>query len=368
MIDKSEITEQSDKIENYTMGLIREYSSGLNRFFLITAMFALLLLLAVLWFIVKGSVKKAKEFAAPIQMLTDGTVEIAKGNLEKKLSIRTGDELETLAENFNRMTEELSAHVENLAKSAAKRERIETELSVATKIQAGMLPKVDAPFLGREDFELAALMHPAREVGGDFYDFYLLDGNHLVVTVADVSDKGVPAALFMAISKTVLKENLLYNGNPGELGAVFEATNDTLAASNDADMFVTVFTGVLDTKTGEFVYVNAGHNPPVIKGEGRCEYLPKPENTIIGFFAGLSYQAGSIRLKRGDMLFLYTDGVTEARNAQKEFFGNGRLLEVAENFSGNAENDVGKAYGAVNAYAGDAVQSDDITMLALVYK
>jgi sigma-B regulation protein RsbU (phosphoserine phosphatase) len=211
------------------------------------------------------------------------------------------------------------------------------------------------------------MMNPAKEVGGDFYDFYFLDDSHLAITVADVSDKGVPAALFMVITKTLLKENLLFAGDSMKLGKVFEETNDTLVNSNEENMFVTVFSGVLDTNTGNFVYVNAGHNPPIIKRDGNCSYLEKADYPVMGAIEGLPYNVSMISLKKGDSLFLYTDGVTEAMNTERKLFGEQRLLNALKISAGSAENDINKVYATVKEYAGSAVQSDDITMLEIIY-
>lgn len=367
LTDRKIITNSSDRIESYTMGLINGYYEDLEKFFIVMALVAAGLFVIVLYFIIKANKKMAQNLASPIKLLTEGVSEIAKGNLNKELSIKTGDELETLANNFNSMTKELSLYMKNLAESTAKSERIETELSVATRIQVGMLPCGDNTFPERDDFDLAALMRPAREVGGDFYDFYLMDEEHLVITIADVSDKGVPAALFMVIAKTILKETILYDKDSENLGKVFETANITLANSNEANMFVTVFTGILNTKTGEFIYVNAGHNPPIIMSEGKCSYIRRAENPIIGVIEHLNFKTSKLNLKHGDSIFLYTDGVTEARNTDEEFFGEERLLNVVQKLSETAESDIRVVYDAVKDYANGAVQSDDITLLELKF-
>lgn len=368
IMDKAFVTESSDKIENYTMEIISEYKNGLYKFFFIMTVVGVILFIGVLWFIIRENIKRAKEFAKPIKILTDGAAEIAKGNLNKKITVNTGDELEMLADTFNGMTKDLSAYMDNLAKTAAEKERIETELSVGTKIQAGMLPDGDEQFKDRNDFDLAALMHPAREVGGDFYDFYLLDENHLVITVADVSDKGVPAALFMVIAKTLLKETLVYANDAQKLGEVFENANESLTQSNKANMFVTVFTGILNLHSGEFIYANAGHNPPIIKSGGECKYLEKAVNPILGAVEGLRFKTVKLVLNPGDALFLYTDGVTEARNKEQDFFGEERLIKTAEKFGNDAKADIESAYKAVKEYVAGASQSDDITMLEVIYR
>ena len=367
VINQDEILEGGKRIEAYVSKLFKDYNDNRENFIILTIMAAFLLFIVTLYPIWKVNVKMAKGFAAPIKVLTDGVQEISDGNLKKKLFIKTGDEIEILAENVNNMTDKLSEYMENLSKTIAQKQRIETELSVGTRIQSGMLPNGHNPYPARKDFNLAAMMQPAKEVGGDFYDFYFLDENHLAITVADVSDKGVPAALFMVITKTLLKENLLFIGDPEKLGKVFEETNDTLVNSNEENMFVTVFSGVLDTNTGNFVYVNAGHNPPIIKHDGNCSYLEKADHPVMGAIEGLPYNISKITLQKGDSLFLYTDGVTEAMNTERKLFGEKRLLENLKISFGNAESDINNVYAPVKKYSGSAVQSDDITMLEIIY-
>ena len=369
VIDKSDIMENAENIERYTLNAIHDRDRYLQGLILTTALMSALLFAILLWPILSANIRMAKGIAAPIDSLAKGAMEIAHGNLSKRFSINTGDEIETLAKSFNYMSEELALYMENLALTTAQNERIETELAVATSIQSGMLPNGRNPFPERKDFDLAAIMYPAREVGGDFYDFYLLDEHHLVITVADVSDKGVPAALFMVIAKTLLKENLIYSGDYKKLGSVFEKTNDSLEKSNDADMFVTVFTGILNTDTGEFLYANAGHNPPIIMQGTECRYMEKAASPIMGTIGGLTFRTAKLKLAPGDRLFLYTDGVTEARDMSMGFFGDGRLLDVAQKklADAGAEAGIKAVHQAVNEFVGDAVQSDDITMLELIY-
>ena len=367
VIDTTVISASGDQAEAYVSKVFERYDSHLGKFFLITAIGATLLFILTLYPILWKNIRMAQGFAEPINTLIDGVKEIAAGNLDRKLSIKTGDELEALADSFNHMTEELTIYMDSLAKTTAQKEHIETELSVATRIQTGMLPEGHKPFPDRQDLDLAAVMRPAREVGGDFYDFYPLNDHQLVLTVADVSDKGVPAALFMVISKTLLKENLLFAGDPEELGRVFSKTNRALIRSNNENMFVTVFCGVLDTVTGVFTYVNAGHNPPVIRHNGQWQYMKMAQYPIMGVVEDLSYSVSQLQLHSGDALFLYTDGVTEAANEERRFFGNERLLKALTVSGDSASEGIEGIYGAVKAFAGNAAQSDDITMLELIY-
>jgi sigma-B regulation protein RsbU (phosphoserine phosphatase) len=325
------------------------------------------------------SVKDSKKFVTPIVKLTNGVKEIAKGDLDKKLDIKTGDEIEVLADNVNNMTSELKLYMENLSKITAEKERIATELSVAKNIQAGMLPSVEPKFADKKEFDLAATMIPAKEVGGDFYDFYMLDENRLVVTVADVSGKGVGAALFMVISKTLLKDlTMIYSsaysgGKEPNLSAIMEWANKQLYDNNEQKMFVTVFFGILNLKTGEFVYVNAGHNPPLVcyHKDGEFSYVRNEKrNPIIGVSKKIKYREYRLTLTPGDKLFFYTDGVTEAMNSQRELYNETRLKTALDKVSSesSASKMLSTVYEDVKLHVGDAEQSDDMTMLGLVYK
>lgn len=367
VIDKAGITARGHQAEVYVEADFQQYRRILRNYFWFIVTGAGLLFIITLYLILKRNVQMAKGFAVPINFLTNGVREIAAGNLQRKLFFKTGDELETLAESFNHMTEELNAYMERLAKTTAQKERVETELSVATRIQTGMLPLGQNPFPQRHDFALAAMMQPAREVGGDFYDFYFLDEQHLAITVADVSDKGVPAALFMVIVKTLLKENLLFASDPERLGEVFIKTNNALNRGNKENMFVTVFCGVLNTLSGEFIYVNAGHNPPLIRQSGRYHYLEKAQHPVLGVIEDMPYRTSRLTLQKGDAIFIYTDGVTEARNVDRKFFSEQCLLRTLTASCGSAEQDIERVYGAVRDYTGGAAQSDDITMLELIY-
>ena len=368
-VARQDILATVKQIEGYTVALINAYLGGMTRFLLLMLLLAMVLLGGVMAVLAKANERMAQGIAAPIRLLTEGSEEIARGNLEKKLEIKTGDELETLAHSFNHMTDELQIYMKNLARTTARQERMATELDLAQRIQLGILPWGENPYPERSDFDLAALTHPAREVGGDFYDFYFLDDRHLVITVADVSDKGVPAALFMMITKTMLKEQLLFAGAAEQLSRVFQKSNDALADNNELDMFVTVFTGIIDMETGEFIYVNAGHNPPIVSHNGQSSYLLGSGNPIMGTIAGLTFQPGRLQLAPGDRLLLYTDGVTEARNSTREFFGAARLEKIfaGENSSMDAQGGIQYIYKSVNDFVGEAVQADDITLLEFIY-
>ena len=304
----------------------------------------------------------------PLSELTAGVKEISAGNLDKKLDIKTGDELQTLAENFNIMTNEVKTQMTNLTKVTAEKERIATELDVATRIQMSMLPK---NFSVDERVDIFATMTPAKEVGGDLYDFYLLDEDHLFITIADVSGKGVPAALFMVAAITNLRNFTASLKSPDDLKTAIENTNNRLCNNNDGELFVTAFSGVLDLKTGKFIYVNAGHNPPLIRRGGKnFEELPMELNFVLGGWEDWQYVQQEIQLEEGDTIFLYTDGVTEAADSTGKMYS----LERLQNFlnerekNSSAKKILEDIHESLQKFSAGADQSDDITILAVKFE
>lgn len=356
-------------IENSTNAFLEVLNNSIRSSLLAVLILGIFLLLLVPFL----SNKVATRFVQPIHELSDGVREIASGNLDKKLDIRTGNEIEHLAVCFNAMTDELQSYMQNLTKVTAEKERIATELDVATEIQESMLPNIFPPFPERQDFDIYATMHAARQVGGDFYDFYLLDEKHLFFTIADVSGKGVPAALFMVIAKTILKNFALTMGGSDDLAPLVSCTNDQLCQNNDAMMFVTAFVGMLELDTGRLIYVNAGHNPPLVyrAAEKRFSFLEVKRNFVLGGMDELDFQGQEITLAPQDRFFLYTDGVTEALNEEKELYGEDRLLSCL-NGAGAEKLSLKELLAVVRSslteHVKDAEQSDDITMLALVYR
>lgn len=307
----------------------------------------------------------------PLATLHDAAQGLVKDNMEKlddfSNEVHTGDELEELGEAFAFMTRELSEYIKNFAMATAEKERIGAELNVATQIQADMLPQIFPAFPGRKEFDIYATMTPAKEVGGDFYDFFMVDDRHLAIVMADVSGKGVPAALFMVIGKTLIKDHT----QPGrDLGETFTRVNDLLCESNNEGLFITAFEGVLDLVTGDFHYVNAGHEPPFLCKKGGVfeDYKISPGFVLAGM-EGMNYRCGSFRLEPGDKLFQYTDGVTEATDSQNQLYGMDRLAEVLRKNAAAAPAELLPIVkGDIDAFVGDAPQFDDITMLCLEYK
>lgn len=248
------------------------------------------------------------------------------------------------------------------------KERIAAELNVAKHIQASMLPCIFPAFPDINEIDIYASMTPAKEVGGDFYDFFLIDKTHLAVVIADVSGKGVPAALFMVIAKTLIKNHIQLGKTPAE---VFTAVNEQLCENNDAGMFVTAFMGVLDFTSGKFVYVNAGHNAPLIKkADGGFEWLKARPGFVLAGMESIRYRQAELTLQKNDVFFTYTDGVTEALNPAQELYGDPRLIEALNTDKAKgleAEELVNYIRKDVEAFSNGAEQADDITMLALKY-
>lgn len=284
-----------------------------------------------------------------------------------QLDIHTGDEIQALSEAIKTMELEINEYIQDLTSVTAEKERIGAELNVATQIQADMLPRIFPAFPERTEFDIYATMNPAKEVGGDFYDFFLVDDDHLAVVIADVSGKGVPAALFMVIAKTLIKNHAQNKEDPG---AVFTQTNAQLCEGNDAGLFVTAWMGILEISTGKFTYVNAGHNPPLLKrAGGQFEWLKSRPGFVLAGMEGVRYRENSLQLKPGDRLYLYTDGVTEATNAAQELFGEERLQQVLNDDPDlPVEELLPKIKNSIDVFVGDADQFDDITMLGLSYK
>ena len=357
---KNEVRDWMSDFRNTVHGLITGYGAML-------AAAMALLLVGLIGF----GTWSAKRFVKPILELEDGVKQIARGNLDKKLSLETGDEIEHLADSVNNMAAELKTYIADLSKVTAENERIATELSVARNIQEGMLPKTFPAFPDLKEFDIYASMHAAKQVGGDFYDFYLVDEDHLAVTIGDVSGKGVPAALFMVVAKTVLQNNMLLLKKADALGEVMARANDRLCRDNEEDMFVTVFMGLLNIRSGEFCYVNAGHNRPLLRcGTDGFAWLPKADTCMIGIMEGLEFPVRKLQLNPGDCLFLYTDGVTEAMDPEGNLFTDGKLKDLLGTVPGEMETKdiLTLVSQAVKAHEGEAEQSDDVTMLGLLYK
>lgn len=323
---------------------------------------------AVLVFIFRYSKRMAFCISEPVVRLCREVKRVGSGDLSYTPDIHTGDEIEELGNCFAEMTASLSRYVRDVKLLTADQERLSTELNVATQIQASMLPCIFPAFPERQELDIYASMTPAREVGGDFYDFYLMDEDHLCMVMADVSGKGVPAALFMVIAKTLLKDNMLSGRPPAE---VFQRVNNLLFENNDAGMFVTAFLGVLTISNGEFRYVNAGHNPPaVVRADGKLSWLVEPAGFVLAGMQDMQYQEGKAELSKGDLILAYTDGVTEAMDRNGCLYTDERLKSLLgreEVLRLPAEGLVCLIKEQLKDFAQGAAQADDITLLALRY-
>ncbi|MBQ3285857.1 MAG: SpoIIE family protein phosphatase [Ruminococcus sp.] len=284
-----------------------------------------------------------------------------------KLNIRTGDEIENLSLIMADMERDLKEHEENLTKVTAEKERISTELSLATRIQSAMLPSIYPAFPERSEFDIYASMDPAKEVGGDFYDFFLVDDDHLCTVIADVSGKGIPAALFMMASRIIIANNAKMGKSPAQ---ILTDTNAAICANNKEEMFVTVWVGILELSTGKLTAANAGHEFPTLKpANGKFMLYKDKHGFVIGGMDGIRYKEYEIQLQPGAKVFLYTDGVPEATDAEGELFGTERMLD-ALNGDPNAKPELilKNVRGAVDAFVKDAEQFDDLTMLCVEYR
>ncbi|MBF0507180.1 MAG: SpoIIE family protein phosphatase [Nitrospirae bacterium] len=307
----------------------------------------------------------ARSITRPLTEISNAATEMGSGNLDIDLpSVRSHDEVGRLSDAFHSMRDSLREYIRKLTETTAAKEKIESELKIASDIQMSILPRIFPAFPDRPEFDIFALIEPAKEVGGDFYDFFEIDATHLCFIIADVSGKGVPAALYMAVTKTLImskaKEGITAD-------RILMKVNDELSRDNDVNMFVTIFCGILDTSTGEVCYANGGHNPPlVIRKDGDISFLGEAGGLVIGAFEGMTYTLEKLMLGPGDTVFMYTDGVTEAMNEKEELFSDERLeRELASLNVVGIQELVSGIMEKITFFTGDAPQSDDITMLAV---
>ena len=301
-----------------------------------------------------------KQIVVSVNRINHSLSEITNGNLDVTMDVRNNLEFDSLSNDINATVDTLKRYIKDAE------ERIDAELAFAKAIQHSALPSVFPPYPNRKEFEIYATMHTAKEVGGDFYDFYFIDDDNLAFLVADVSGKGIPAAMFMMQSKTIIK-SCAESGMSVE--QVFTVVNEKLCEGNDAGMFVTAWMGILNVKTGKVLFANAGHNPPLIKhADGTYEYLKTRPSFVLAGMEGVRYRKNEVTLAPGDAIYLYTDGVTEATDANNELYGADRLYRVLEKYKDAAPQVIcAEVKRGVDAFVGEVLQFDDITMLALKY-
>jgi len=323
-----------------------------------------LIMLVIL--VISGQITK------PLRALAKSVDKIAGGDLETNIpTLKTRDEVGRLTLSFADMQKSLKEYIKNLTETTAAKERIESELKIASEIQMGILPKIfPPPFPSRPEFDLYATIKPAREVGGDLYDFFMIDDQHLCFTVGDVSGKGVAAALFMAITQTLIKTQVKAQTQRSS-AATLEQVNNDLARDNPSMMFVTLFIGILNIVTGELEYCNGGHNPPYQLTSGRAgnvHPLATTDGIALGVMEDLPFSSKTITLKPGEAVFVFTDGVTEAMNSQDELFTEPRLEEILSRCSSEPTTRIAEiVMQAIDDFSTGIPQTDDITMLVIRY-
>lgn len=349
---------------------VNKINSELNRYLRMIVLIAFCLMMVaivlLLFYIQRFIINPVRE----LSQNADKFVALMQNEVEpeqlvyEKTKIITKDEIKVLADGFTGMADGVKRYMTNLQTITAEKQRIGTELELATKIQANMLPNIFPAFPERKEFDIYASMSPAKEVGGDFYDFFMLDDDHLGMVIADVSGKGVPAALFMMMSKILVSNYASIGGTPGE---VLTKVNEQICKNNEEDMFVTVWFGILTISTGQVIASNAGHEYPILRGaSGEFTLFKDKHGFVVGGMEGVRYKDYEFTLEKGGTLFLYTDGVAEATNLQDELFGTDRMLEALNREpAADAKKLLENMRKDVDTFVGEAPQFDDLTMLAV---
>lgn len=320
-----------------------------------------LIMLALMMYLSYHGIRKV---VAPVEEFSDVAKKIAHGEFNTELpNIQSQDELKDLHDSFEYLQQSLVKYIDELKSTTANKERIESELRIAQGIQMGMLPKSFPAFPERDDITLAAKIVPAKEVGGDLYDFFI-QNEKLYFIVGDVSGKGIPASLVMAVTCRLFRSVASYHDNPQD---IITSLNESLSDGNESNMFCTAFLGILDLKTGDLKYCNAGHNAPLVIGKsGKVSAIEVTPNLPLGLFPGFTFQGQETRLDRDTVLYLFTDGVNEAENNRMEQFGDDRLVSLLEtNAKAEAKEIVELTFAEVERHADGANQSDDITVMCI---
>ncbi len=320
----------------------------------------------ILIFVTLFAGKVSKRIYAPLKHLEADVQSISGGNLDIRTDVSTDDEIGSLADSFNLMTDSLQKYIADLKEATAKEQRMAGELNAATSIQLGMLPRDPEGFSRGKPFMLNASTDPAKEVGGDFYDYFMIDDDHLCLVMADVCGKGVPAALFMAIAKTLIKNRAKMGGTTGE---ILSDVNAQLCAENENGMFVTVWMAIVEISTGKGIATNAGHEHPVLRrAGGRYELVKYRHSPALAFMDGIRFEEHPFQLFPGDRVFVYTDGAVEATNVGVEQYGTGRLVDALNRAGEQSPRETLLTLKrSIDDFVGSASQFDDITMLCMEY-
>jgi sigma-B regulation protein RsbU (phosphoserine phosphatase) len=310
-----------------------------------------------------------KQIIEPVVKLKDATGQIVKNissGEEFSVDIHTGNEIEELADSFRKMDENLRNYISENTAILMEKQRISAELDLAAVIQQSMLENEFPPFPDRKEFDIYASMNPAREIGGDFYDFFFIDEDHLALVIADVSGKGIPAALFMMMCKLMIHNYTMTGMSPKD---VMTKVNEELLEGNDAEMFVTIWLAILEVSTGKIITVNAGHENPVIKKPGGgFEEIVRKHSLAAGAVEGINYRENESQIDPGSVLFVYTDGLPEATDAENRLFGTERILRVLNENRESGPQEILQAMDrSVEAFVKEAPQFDDLTMLCIRY-
>ncbi|MBQ4243097.1 MAG: SpoIIE family protein phosphatase, partial [Lachnospiraceae bacterium] len=368
-VPESELERPSDilleEMDAVTMDTLSSFSGKYKNFLVITVI-ALMLLVANAAFM---ALVFSKKLVTPIQIMTKGVKDIDGENMsfEMQSEYETGDEIETLANAFHKLTGKINDYIVEITRISAEKERIDTEMATAKQIQDSMLPKIFPAFPEREEFELYADMKPAKEVGGDLYDYYFIDDDRLTIVIGDVSGKGISAALFMVMTKHIIQSQVMLHN--GDVVKALEGVNTVLMEENAAGMFVTVWLGVLEVSSGRINYINAGHEYPIIYRNGDEFRLYKDNHGApVACSKNIRLKPNEIVMKPGDVLYLYTDGITEASDKDLNMFGQDRIIDVLNSGENRTVDEMDKAVrDAISDFAGDAEQFDDMTSLIIRY-
>ncbi len=349
-------------VESPMRTLQSDVNSYIFTVLIIVCIISVILFVLTALILVNLLIRPIKTISHEAAYFVDNKNEISE-NLKK---IKNHDEIQVLAESVLKMEIGINEYISNLTKVTAEKERIGAELNVAAKIQADMLPRIFPAFPERKEFDLYASMNPAKEVGGDFYDFFMIDDDHIGLVIADVSGKGVPASLFMVIAKTLIKNRALLGGSPSE---VLLYANDQLGEGNEAELFVTVWFAIIEISTGKGIAANAGHEHPALrKKDGAFELVKYRHSPAVATMPGINFKEHEFKLDPGDSLYVYTDGVTEATRSDNVLFGTDRMIaSLNKDPEADPKTMLETVRDDIDEFVGDAPQFDDITMLGFKY-